>query len=140
MIDTPTPQISAADVVCAQLTDQGLLVANRTPLPIRLEVEICSHGSNTIIETVRIALSPRDEGTVPRGRLHNADNWSFPKAVLRQWSHEAGPAYEGGDLKLGMVKAVFLDGDGAERGSTRREGGAGLGAFLTSSDIRAALE
>lgn len=153
-------QISAADVISGQLTDQGLMVANRTPLRVRLEIEICPRVSSNLdagvetraesggkssvqadstVELLRLTLGPRDEGTIPRDRLGVASSWRFPKAIMRQWSHEVAPVYEGGDLTLGMVRAILLAEDGTELGSTQKRGGAGLGALLTATDIRAAL-
>lgn len=162
----PGNRVSAAAVVAAQLTDRGLLVANRTDLPIRVEVEICTgppdfdQGSesgevstkdstlqpspndvdNPVLERVRLTLNPRDEGLIPRENLGSAAAWPFPTAVTRNWSHEVATVYEGSDLTLGTVRAVFLDQDGRQIGATERAGGLGLGVFLTAADINAVLK
>lgn len=160
------PPVSAADVVSAQITDRGIAVANRTNYPVRLEIELTMRDEGTpnvagTLERLRLTLKPREQGLIPQSKLGEGASLSLPQPVMRQWSHDRGVVYEGGQLQLALVRAVFLAAptnpngsdsgegpdhpDGSEKstfrelGQAERAGGLGLGVLITAKEIREAI-
>ena len=157
------PAVSAADAIWVQITDQGVQVANRTSYSVRLEIELVAGSPDAteppvLVQGLRLELGPREGGLIPQEKLGEASALTLPRAVTRQWSHDQGVVYEGGELAPGLVRVVFLEGSGAtdtarandgvadtqglsagELGQVERVGGAALGVLITAKEIKNAL-
>ena len=157
------PAVSAADAIWVQITDQGVQVANRTSYSVRLEIELVAGSPDAteppvLVQGLRLELGPREEGLIPQEKLGEASALTLPRVVTRQWSHDQGVVYEGGELAPGLVRVVFLEGSGAtdtarandgvadtqrlpadELGQVERVGGAALGVLITAKEIKNAL-
>ena len=157
------PAVSAADAIWVQITDQGVQIANRTSYLVRLEIELVAGapeatGPPVLVQGLRLEFGPREGGLIPQEKLGEASALTLPRAVTRQWSHDQGVVYEGGELAPGLVRVVFLEGSGAtdtarendgvadtqglsagELGQVERVGGAALGVLITAKESKDAL-
>ncbi len=116
---TPVPEgaprwrINASDTVHAILTDEGLVVTNRTDLRVELEIRVGDARGNVLTE-LSADLEPRGSITFTDAQLGEVEALPPPVAVLRQWSHEGEGVDEGGERRLQGITVRYCAPDTGE--------------------------
>jgi hypothetical protein len=131
------PAIRASDVIHVRLTDTALELTNRTCHRVRLRIALGSSAEPGRVHAVFEArLEPGESLAEPTDAVAGL---APPTRVLRQWSHESGEVYEGGDRRILRVEAAVLAADGRTHAERAYEPRNGLSFSATAGDLKALL-
>lgn len=131
-----TPAVGAADIVHTMLTDDGLVVTNRTPLTVDVRVRLGRMGNvDDDLAQLEFTLPPGRIHTFGKGELGAVEDLPGPMATVRHWSHETETVYEGGQRRINGVDVRYRDVGGVTLAAARYDSQRGLTVGVTGDRI-----
>ncbi|PPG30529.1 hypothetical protein [Pseudoclavibacter sp. RFBB5] len=129
--------IRASDIIHASLTDQELVLTNRTALRVRLTAALgAASPPGTAAAQIAADLAPGESRHIDTESIPALAELAAPTAVMRNWSHSSSEVYEGGERRL-LALSVGVLGD--DEGIVRERGydvPNGLDFAITASQLR----
>lgn len=131
-----TPAVGAADIVHTMLTDDGLVVTNRTPLTVDVRVRLGRMGNvDDDLAQLEFTLPPGRVHTFGKGELGAVEDLPGPVATVRHWSHETETVYEGGQRRINGVDVHYRDVGGVTLAAAHYDSRRGLTVGITGDQI-----
>ena len=131
-----TSTVGAADIIHAVLTDGGLVVTNRTPLIVDVQVRLGRTGNaDEDLAVTEFTLYPGQARMVEARKLDAVGALPGPVAMVRHWSHETETVYEGGQRRINGVDVCYRNAEGKILATAHHGSHRGLTVGITGDRI-----